>query len=90
MKLSVADSFELTNHSIMVQFVNGKASIVDGGESDTELKIDISDFSALIMGAVSFETLYQFGLAEVSNLESIPVIQRLFLTAQKPVCLSGF
>jgi predicted acetyltransferase len=90
MKLVVSDTFESKIHSLTIHFIEGKAMVLPCGESDFVLSLDISDFSALMMGAVTFETLHQFGIAQVSNDHYIPLIEKVFLTPQKPVCLSGF
>ncbi len=40
-------------------------------------------FSSLLMGSVTFERLYAYGLAEISDAAYVPTLDRLFRT---PAC----
>lgn len=59
-------------------------------QADAEVSLDISDFSSLVMGAVRFHSLYQYGLAHLSRPEYVEVIDRLFAVPCKPRCTTGF
>jgi hypothetical protein len=52
--------------------------------------MDIAEFSAMATGAVSFQQLYNYGLAQISNTDFTPLINQLFLSSHKPICLSRF
>lgn len=90
-KLTTLDSFDHENNrSIVVSFVNGMPYFDSTTEYDVEIKLEISDFSAMIMGVVPFNRLYQYGLVDVSNTKYIETLDLLFTSREKPVCLSRF
>ncbi len=91
LKLSLEDSFFPANHgSTLIHFEDGAARVRDGGEYDAEIRLDISDFSSLLMGAVSFKSLYRYGLVDISDPRFVDTVHRLFLTDQKPICMTHF
>jgi hypothetical protein len=55
-----------------------------------EIILDVSDFSSLIMGAIDFKTLFNFGLAEISDENYLDSIHRIFYTEHKPICITDF
>jgi len=91
LKLSLEDSFFPINHgSTLIHFEEGAARVQGGGGHDAEIRLDISDFSSLLMGAVSFKSLYQYGLVDISDPRFVESVHRLFLADQKPVCMTHF
>jgi hypothetical protein len=42
------------------------------------------------MGAVDFETLYEYGLAEISDNKYIETVSNIFKTSKKPSCVTAF
>jgi len=92
LKLTVKDSFLKENDgSLVIHFDDGRPQIKTGSaRHDVELKIDIADFSSLIMGAVDLKSLYYFGAAKISKVDYLDRLQRLFATDQKPVCMTSF
>ena len=91
LKISLTDSFFEDNQgSYIVHFVNGKPRVKKAGRYDVEIKLDVSDFSSLVMGAVNFRSLYSYGLAEISDEEYVGTVNRLFLTEEKPRCMTHF
>ncbi|MCA1029436.1 GNAT family N-acetyltransferase [Bacillus timonensis] len=90
-KLSITDSFLPENEEPIVLHVeSGYVSICTHQEYDVELKMDISDFSSLVLGATNAKSLYQLGLLEVSNCEYINLVNELFFVKQKPICMTAF
>lgn len=91
LKLTVADSFLPENGgSTIVWFENGRAQRQPASANyDIEIRLDIADFSSLIMGAVNFERLYVYRLAEISDAARVPLINQLF-AAPRPVCMTNF
>ncbi|MBB6215545.1 putative acetyltransferase [Anaerosolibacter carboniphilus] len=90
-KLSINDSFFSENNKpVLVSFQNGMAEVINENTYDVEIKMDISDFSSMIMGVISFKSLYEYGLAEISNVQFLDIVNRVFLTDEKPKCITGF
>jgi predicted acetyltransferase len=91
LKITVTDNFYPANAgSTVVCFTDGRPSVSKGKRYDAEIKIDISDLSSLITGAVDFRHLYRFGLAEISNEQYIQQLDRLFRIDEKPLCMTQF
>lgn len=57
---------------------------------DTIVRMDISEFSSMIMGAVTFRSLYKWGKAEISNPTFVNQVHDLFYTHERPVCTKAF
>jgi predicted acetyltransferase len=91
LKVTVRDSFFKSNDgSTIVCFDKGSLRLTRAKEYDTEITMDVSDFSSMIAGAVDFKTLYRYGLAGISDIEYLDKVNRLFSADQKPMCLTGF
>lgn len=91
LKLSIVDSFvEENSKPIIVEFKNGKPLVVGGINYDTEITMDISDFSAMAMGCVEFRALLRLGLAEISDISYTDTVNNLFKTKDKPICTTIF
>lgn len=91
LQLTVADSLLPENSgSTIVVFVDGRPSVREGGEADVEVRLDVAEFSSLLMGVVPFRRLYAYGLAEISSAALIPLVDRLFAVDEKPICLTRF
>jgi predicted acetyltransferase len=91
LKLTLTDSFCPWNDGChIIHFVNGRPRLRKSGDYEVEIKIDIADFSSLVMGVVNFTRLYEYGLAEISNSKYLDMINILFATGEKPVCKTDF
>jgi predicted acetyltransferase len=91
LKLTVHDSFFSANDgSTILQFREGRPSVQIGGDYDIEIALDVAEFSSLLMGAVRFTSLNNYGLAEISDQSEVDTIDRLFRTERKPVCTTPF
>jgi predicted acetyltransferase len=91
LRLHARDGFRPANDQpITVAFADGKPRVVEEGQHDVALDLDIAEFSSLLMGAVDLESLYLYGLAEVSDPAWIPRLTRLFATPRKPVTTTPF
>lgn len=91
LKITVRDSFIKENDgSCIVNFDRGAAKVSSGKDYDVEISLDIADFSSLITCAVPFKSLYKYGRVTLSKDEYIEKINRIFLTASKPVCMTVF
>lgn len=91
LKLTLTDSFfPQNNGSTIVHVVDGAAHLPNSDEADVEVQLDVADFSSLLMGAVPFNRLYAYGLARISDPAYVRTINRLFITDEKPICLTRF
>jgi len=91
LKLDIRDSFFPENDaSTVVYFDRGRPTVEDGADYDLKISMDVADFSSLIMGAVRFRSLFNYGLAAISDPGAVATIDRLFRTEQKPVCTTPF
>jgi len=91
LKLTIQDSLVPENNgSTIIHFESGIASVQAGGDFDVEVSLDVADFSSLLMGSISFKTLYNYGLATVSNRDYLEQIHQTFFTENKPLCLTTF
>ncbi|KAA3631252.1 MAG: GNAT family N-acetyltransferase [Calditrichaeota bacterium] len=91
-KFDIKDTFLPENGKpFVVHFDNGYPTLKAAtAKSDVTLKIDIADFSSLILGAVDFNSLYDYKLAELSNSKYVETLFRLFRTDRKPECWTHF
>lgn len=90
LKLVVTDSFFKENEGeITVHFEKGISHLGKKG-CEVEVRMDVSDFSSLIMGVVPFDRLYLYGLVHISNPEYVDVVTEIFRTKEKPVCTTDF
>jgi predicted acetyltransferase len=89
-KFNIKDSFLPENEqSIIVEFVDGKASEVNG-PFDVEVTMDISDFSSVVMCATDMKTLYRYGAIKITDEAYLNTLHALFNTHEKPICLTAF
>jgi predicted acetyltransferase len=90
-KFAIADAFTPENDGqLMVEFHDGKAQMIEGGAVDATVYMDVSDFSSLVMGSITFEELLRYGLAQISNEEFAATVNALFATGSRPVCYTMF
>ncbi len=91
LKISLRDSFMPQNiGSVIVHFEEGLASIVEGGQFDYEIRLDVADFSSMFMGVISFNQLAAYGLVEPNDAKHAGCINHLFSTEIRPICMTTF
>ena len=92
LRLTVRDSFLPENAgSTLLSFERGSVRIVDDQpEYDVEVGLDIAEFSSLLVGTVSFHSLYSYGLADLSDPGYVQVVDRIFAVLDKPMCTTPF
>lgn len=90
-KFSINDDFlQCNNTDIIIEFQDGIAKITDITNYETEVSLGISEFSSLIMGTVTFQILYRYGLANISDPRYVRIINKIFMTDEKPQCTVKF
>ncbi|MGP4081702.1 GNAT family N-acetyltransferase [Pseudalkalibacillus sp. R45] len=91
LNVTVQDSFVPGNaRKVHLHAQNGSLTFTDEKKADVEIKLDISDFSSVVMGVVPFEALYTYGKASISNTEYLHTVTDLFSARKKPICLNRF
>lgn len=91
LKIAVRDSFLPENDgAVAVHFEDGRPRLDGAGDHEVEIRLDVAEFSSLVMGAVPFKRLYGYGLAEISDPRYLPTVNRLFATDEPPVCMTRF
>jgi predicted acetyltransferase len=91
LKMTLKDTFfPQQSGSTVVHFENGRASVVEDGDDEVEIYLDISEFSSLLMGVISFRKLYDYSLVELSDPAYLPLLHRLFFVEERPVCITRF
>jgi len=89
--IRVQDKFLPENQeSTLVHFQAGRASVGTEGTPDVIIELDISDFSSLIIGSISFQKLLDYSLVKVSDPAFGKELDQLFHVAQKPICTTSF
>lgn len=91
LKLTIIDDFFKSNNgSLVVHFKEGISTICDNEDYETQVTLKVSDFSSMVMGAINFKTLVEYGLAKISDDEYIDIINSIFITDKKPMCITYF
>lgn len=90
--LTVVDTFLRANHGRrVVEFSRGRAHLGRRtGRAEVEIRLGISDYSSLIMGAVDLRSLHGYGLVRLSDESYLDALNCLFAVEQKPVCVTAF
>jgi predicted acetyltransferase len=89
--IDLADSFLPENAgTTIVHFQNGRGILTPDAEPQVRISLAIEDFSSLLIGAVDFQSLYRYRLAEIDNPDYIDTIQHLFYSPARPVCTTPF
>ncbi|MFZ0543823.1 MAG: GNAT family N-acetyltransferase [Candidatus Promineifilaceae bacterium] len=76
--------------STVVHFEDGRAALAPDGDYEVEMSLDVSEFSSLLMGVISFRKLYDYSLVQVSDPAYLDLLHRLFFTETKPICITRF
>ncbi|MEZ4515917.1 MAG: sterol carrier protein domain-containing protein [Chloroflexota bacterium] len=90
--IALTDTFLPENAGeYVVDFRNGRAKLTETDDDvDVGIRLDVSEFSSLVVGAVGFRKLYQYGLAEISDPAYLETVDRIFHTDQPPLCMFNF
>jgi predicted acetyltransferase len=91
LRITVRDTFFSRNSgSTIVDFMDGRPRVRTRGAYLTDITLDVSDFSSLIMGVVDFLTLQRYGLVHISDSRYATTVNRIFRMPHKPVCMTMF
>jgi predicted acetyltransferase len=91
LKLTIVDTFyPINDGSTIIHFAAGTPELKENGATfEVEIKMNVAEFSSLIMGAIQFKTLYDYGLAEISDKMYLLKVDKLF-QCSKPICMTEF
>ncbi len=91
LKLTMEDSFLPENTGGWVlHFEEGRLTWSDGEAYDVEVRMEVAEFSALLMGTATLDCLYRYGLVRVSDPKYVGVVDRIFRVPEKPICTTAF
>lgn len=91
LQLTLTDTFLPKNAgTYLLAIENGQATLMETGAADIDVAMDISDFSSLAVGAISFSRLYTYGRATISDAAYVPMVNRMFHEEIPPWCLTTF
>jgi predicted acetyltransferase len=76
--------------STVVHVEDGRATVVPNGDYEVEMNLDVSEFSSLLMGTISFQKLYDYNLVNLSDPAYLRMLHRLFFVENKPICITRF
>ncbi len=69
---------------------NSKFVINETKRVDVSIKMNLAQFSSILMGALSFSSAYKHGLIDIDNKKYIDCVDKLFRTNNKPVGYNEF
>lgn len=96
LRLRVDDPFFDESAGItLLHFDRGQVQVLPGDDSldaeyDVAVRLSVGHFSALVLGVVDLKSLVRYGQATISRPGLLPVVNRLFATDAKPICMTGY
>lgn len=91
-KLSINDNFFPLNSSPFILYIiNGEiVEVREEGPFDVELRMNVAEFSSMVMGVENAHFYLKWGLMEISDESYIKVVNSLFQTDSKPMIFKAF
>lgn len=88
----IEDDFLADNNGkTVVYFEKGLAKVkAEDADFEVSVSMKVGDFSALAMGSIGFRKLYQYGMADISDLDYLESVHRLMDFGRKPICKTRF
>jgi len=85
LKITISDDFyESNDGSTIVHFYNGRVHAAEDESFDVAISLNVANFSSLLVGAVRFNSLYNYGLVKLSDPLYREKVDRLFSTDRYP------
>ena len=81
----VMDNFLNETSEVSIAFSEGACTLTDEQPKVT-VTMDIAEYSSLLFGSVSFETLYRYGLVSLSDDTYAQRLIDLFGDTKPPMC----
>jgi len=76
--------------STIVRFEEGIPKVMSRSRPGLRMEIGIDCLSSLLLGCVRFRSLYEYGLAGLSDVSSVDVLDEAFRVPRKPICWTSF
>lgn len=90
-KLTVTDTFFPNNQGeYLLQLKNGLLEMLEDGDYEVEVKMDISELSSLLMGIVKLKDLYLYSKVEISDTTFLNKLNSIFASLDLPLCMTAF
>src|SRR5262249_18829846 len=81
--LTIRDGFYPENDGpVVVHFNSGRPLVAGDSDSEAQIGLDVADFSSLLLGCVSFKSLYRFGHVTLSDTSYLDTLNRMFLAEE--------
>lgn len=91
LELRIEDTFLPENAGpTELAFQEGRVSVIEGSPCDIAIDLDVAAFSSLLAGTVSFERLYAYSMAQISDPSYVDTVSRIFAVARQPICTTSF
>jgi predicted acetyltransferase len=91
MRLKISDDFVPENNvDLYLDIEKGFVQPVEAGKVDVEVGMANPEFSSMAVGVVRFRDLVRLGLAKISDVKLLDIVDSMFKTDTKPVCLTRF
>ncbi len=89
--ITLRDTFLPENNGRrVVTFRGGRAELVAVDSPTVEISLPIAEFSSMVMGAVTFDKLCEYGIATIDKPARVADVTHLFATETPPLCLTSF
>jgi predicted acetyltransferase len=89
--LEIEDTFYPENAGrYVIEFNNGYLTYAPASEPEVVLGMDVSEFSSMITCSVSVQRLHRLGRITVSDSSYLKQLDKIFGTAEKPLCMHRF
>lgn len=91
-KISINDNFYPVNSLPFILYIeNGKiVQIKENGSFDVAIRMNIAEFSSMVMGVENAHSYLKWGLMEISDKSYIKVISSIFQSDSKPMVVKAF
>ncbi len=76
--------------STVVRFEEGMAKVQARARPGLRLTIGIDCLTSMLLGCARMRTLYDYGLAEVSDKSAVPLLDEAFRVPRRPICWTAF
>lgn len=76
--------------TFMIRCEEGQIRAANNGAADVKLRIQMADFSAVLMGCTNLADLHRLGLVTLSDPTWLELVDGLFRLPQPPICVTPF
>jgi predicted acetyltransferase len=88
--IALRDEFMQESGNTIVRFEDGVAKVIPKARPGLRMTIGIDSLTSLMLGCVRFRSLYEYGLANLSDAASVEVVDAAFRLPRRPICWTAF